>query len=413
MVIGFAAINVFFNSCKKDITNNPTDQENSQLNKEVITKVNAWLDSQKPANKPNKKATIELLKNNLDFSKLRVEEFKGNEQFLVIPVNEDFKTKKNVNKGTIPVLLLVVDKSGNINKGNLVLYIPQSGTTMSSLPNNTFYKMYYSKELDCSGMFRFLDITGGLLYQVEYENGKFHSIGQLQKKPSTNSQNTGARAECQLIDWYIVTTYSENGIVIWQSEEYIGTTCVELGDGCDDPNLASICGAPTGGTTFNADECISAGVDEFTQEANGTYITSVKLWSEITDVDPFTKNKNPVWECLTGLGGWSLNSHEKGKIKLIDVANNTWAWKSLEHDQITFLGSPLPITHITYTNGVGTPSFTPEAAEASNIFYAGMSLDFTVTYTFVCNCPNIPVVGWVPPITNDYTSTALWDARPL
>jgi len=131
-------------------------------------------------------------------------------------------------------------------------------------------------------------------------------------------------------------------------------------------------------------------------------------------VDPITKNKNPKWIILRGaFNAWHLTSQEIGVIKLIDPAENKWAWKSLIHGTISMVGSPLPSIAIEHNQGVGTPSFTPEAAAASNILYGGMSLNFTVVYRLICNCPNIPVVGWVPPIYHSYTSSAIWDANPI
>jgi len=63
---------------------------------------------------------------------------------------------------------------------------------------------------------------------------------------------------------------------------------------------------------------------------------------------------------------------------------------------------------ISFSQGVGTPSFTPGTP---GVLYAGMSLSFTVTYSAACNCPGVNI--FLPPTTIPYTATAIWDANPF
>src|SRR6188474_684284 len=105
-------------SCQKEA-------EKTNSNDQLTKKVNSWLDDQKSPSQPNKASNIDLLKDNLNFSEERFEELNQNERFLIIPVNEDYETKKNIDKKTVLVLLLVMDKSTNIIRGSLVLYSPE------------------------------------------------------------------------------------------------------------------------------------------------------------------------------------------------------------------------------------------------------------------------------------------------
>jgi len=75
-IIPFLFLAAFFFSCKKEESKN---SEPSSVNKELQTKINSWLDGQKPKTQPNKAANVELLKDNLDFSKLSIEKSKENE----------------------------------------------------------------------------------------------------------------------------------------------------------------------------------------------------------------------------------------------------------------------------------------------------------------------------------------------
>lgn len=389
-------------SCQKDV-------EKKNNNDQLISKVNNWLDKQKSVNQPNRAANVDILKENIDFSGLRYEDLNVNERFIVMPIKDDYRIKKNIDNSTVPVLLLVMNTMGDIIRGNIVLFFPEDKKQIDKIPDNTFSKMYKEETINCNGLFRFLSPTGRWMYQREYKNGKLHSFGVV--KPGEKAE---ARTETECTYYFLILTYWEDGVIVNQESIYLGSICQS---GCDDPNIQSLCpdgGGGSGGGEASVDEsCINAAVEEFQQEVDGAQVASQTESITISPIDPFTKNKNPKWKILTGAGGWKLISQETGVIKLIDVAENKWAWKSLVHGTISMEGSPLPTTSIEYNQGVGTPSFTPEAAETTNVFYGGMSLDFTVTYRLVCNCPNVPVVGWLPPINIPYTSNAIWDASPI
>jgi hypothetical protein len=172
-----------------------------------------------------------LIKTNLDFSKLRIENSEGNEQLVIVPIKEQFKMIKHVDAKTVVNLLIVLDQYGNIRKGNLVLFIPDNGEP-SIIPDNTFYAIFNTAEPKCNGNFHFLSVSGRLLYQLNYENKKLRSAGIVKNKEGNIS---GRTMGC--IDWYLVTTYYYDDGTTSTEEEYLGRTC----DGCDDPNLQSIC----------------------------------------------------------------------------------------------------------------------------------------------------------------------------
>jgi hypothetical protein len=408
-LILWATMVVLF-SCQKEIEKQNTNNTRGEL----ISKVNGWLDKQKSPTQPNKAANIDLLKENIDFSSLKSEEFNQNEKFIVLTIKEGYKIKKNIDKNTISVLLLVADKIGNIIQGNIVLYIPDKNQQMNTIPDNTFFKMYKEKSLTCDGLFRFLSPTGRWMYERVYKNGKLSSFGYVKA-----SNNFEGRTENDCTYFFFILTLWVEGVAVAQEVTYLGRICESA---CDDPNNQALCpdqgggggGGGSGAGDANLDEfCINAAISEFQQEVNGAQTTSQTVGFNISDIDPITKNKNPTWTILTGaFGGWKLNSQEIGVVKLIDPTQNKWAWKSLSHGSISMSGNSLPTTSIEHDQGVGTPSFTPETAATTNVLYGGMSLNFSVTYRLVCNCPNVPFVGWVPPIHVSYTSNAIWDANP-
>lgn len=395
-------------SCQKEAVK----KDNS--NDLIISKVNNWLDKQKSEKQPNKAANIDLLKENIDFSSLNFEDLNQNEQFIVIPIKENYKLKKNIDVNTPAVLLLVRDKTGSIVRGNIVLYFPENNQQTNTIPGNTFSRMYNEKNLECNGLFRFLSPTGRWLYQREYKNGKLYSSGYVK---ADNTYQGRTSTDCTY--YFFTLSLWVDDVVVAQETIYLGRICDSA---CDDPNNQSLCpdnggggGGGSGSGDGNVDDyCVNTAISEFQQEVNGAQTGSQTESIIVSGIDEITKHKNPTWTILTGaFNTWHLSSRESGVIKLIDAVENRWAWKSLEHGSITLFGSPAPTTSIVYNQGSGTPSFTPEAAEASVVLYAGMKLDFNVTYRLICNCPNVPVLGWFPPISIDYSATStFWNSNP-
>lgn len=123
-------------------------------------------------------------------------------------------------------------------------------------------------------------------------------------------------------------------------------------------------------------------------------------------VNDVTRNVARSWKCLNGFGGWSLISHETGVIKYVPIFHQyRWEWESLIHNSITKQGSTFPGVSVSYSQGVGTPYISS--------LYASMALSFSVTYNLVCDCPNIPIVGQLPPIDRNYNANStFWPATP-
>src|ERR1051326_985071 len=98
IILSSAATIIFIISCNKDAEKMPA------ADNALIAKVNSWLDNKKTANKPNKK--------------------------------DNFKTIHNLEKNSNNNLVLIIDKSGNIKKGNIVMYLPGNNNTYNDIPIN-------------------------------------------------------------------------------------------------------------------------------------------------------------------------------------------------------------------------------------------------------------------------------------
>jgi hypothetical protein len=163
--------------------------------------------------------------------------------------------------------------------------------------------------------------------------------------------------------------------------------------------------------------CTTQCFNELNNLASNSQTISETVSFDVSDISTTTKYKKPKWKCLKGWDGWDLYSQEIGVIKLITIPNNfnapnnTWMWQSLVHGNISLEGSPTPGVSISYSQGVGTPSFTPESAVNGPVLYASMALDFSVTYSLLCNCPPFSIL--IQPVSKSYTSySEFWKANP-
>jgi hypothetical protein len=237
----FIGFSTFFSSCRKtNLVELKTDQIEVSR---VKNKVDGWLNQKKQLFNDAKKANIELLAENLQYSEAVYEKYGSNKRILVIPVAEAFKQQKGVEKTKLLHLVLALNAADEIETGNLVLFTPETGKDIDRLPRETFSKIVNKTAPDTDGKYKFLSIAGTFVFEIDYEGQNLKSFTKVQQH--TNGQN--ARSSC--IDWYWVTTYHYPDGTSSQTWEYVSTTCD--GDGCYDPTLASICpgGDGDGGNT--------------------------------------------------------------------------------------------------------------------------------------------------------------------
>jgi hypothetical protein len=304
LVMLLPAMTILFNACKRENSQNFPDNK-------IAMKIKSWLDLQKPSKKPNKSANVEALKNNLDFSKARYEVLSQDKQLLIVPVLENFKRLKDIDQNTLPELLLILDRSGNIEKGNLVLYMPETGQTISQLPANTFHKIYNSKEIACDGKFRFLSPAGQWLYDYGYKDGKFSSLGEIKTREKSTTSRTN-----MCWDSYLVERTWVDGVLVSENWVYIGSFCDSFD--CNDPNLQSICpdgeGVGGGGGGGGEECCIpDPSVQVLSEAVSENY--SFTCGSE--SIDPITGFPTKV--CTIG---WVFNRNS--------LLFYFWKYKSLE-----------------------------------------------------------------------------------
>lgn len=199
--------------CKKSDINSSDSSFVSKNNRTYCDKVLAYLETQKvtvinaKASATNQNANIDLLEENLDFVAARTERLDNNLDFLIVPIKDEVINRKNLDKNSILTLLLITDKSGKINSGSIVYFLPSEGKKHVSIPQNTFSNMFsgYGNRVALDGMYKILTPTGRCISQFGIKNGKLFSAGQVQQKNKAKENPQKPSARCT--DWYLVTTY--------------------------------------------------------------------------------------------------------------------------------------------------------------------------------------------------------------
>ena len=228
-------ITIILSSCQKDV--NKTDK-----NEELISKVNTWLTSRKPINKKTQSENVELLRNNLDYSALSIEQTRNNEEILVIPIKDELKQKKNLDARSILNLVLIRDNMGKIQRGNIVVFNPRNGNEYSRVPASTFHDIVNTGTSNTKGKFKYLSVTGKKIYEFEYDDAGLKSFGHF--KDSSHNNHGMRTSGCT--NWYWVYTLRDEFGNVWYTwEEYYGTTCDT--EDCEDPYNAMLCPEDNGG----------------------------------------------------------------------------------------------------------------------------------------------------------------------
>jgi len=340
---------VFFNSCKREFS------PDTSSNNATISKVNAWLDEQKQGKLPNKAAKLDLLRTNLNFSNLHFEKSDNGEQFLIVPINEKFKATNGIDKNSIVNLFLVINTSGDIRSGNVVLYTAATGQ-VNKIPENTFYNIFNTAQPDCNGKFQFLTVTGAPQYQLEYKDKHLISSGLYQSKE--NSAKSSIMAPV-CYDVYLVTTYyGQDGTVVAQTSQFLFTTC------SDDTSGGG------GGETVNC--CISDPTAQLISRAVSETRTD-NCGSESTDqvTGSTTRICTHIWVFNRSsllFYSWQYSSIEK---VVEEKVGGVWRFKSMpSHSGMNTSGSipPCVSTNVLITAAIPWLS-TDKSAVSMDLYY--------------------------------------------
>lgn len=229
----FIILVLLFGSCRKN--------DATTAKAETSEKVLAYLDGRKRlTTRPGAaqaNANIDALKKNLDLAAAHTEILDKKLNLLIVPVKDEAIEAFRLDGSASLILMLMTDKTGKIKSASVVYFQPADGQKRLTLPDNTLRHLLSGEPVETDGTYKMVAETGKWLSQFQIKNHKLFAVGTVtQKNGGPNDAHT-ADAGCQ--DWYLVTTYYYSDGTTSRDEVYLGTTCP--GDGCSDPNFASIC----------------------------------------------------------------------------------------------------------------------------------------------------------------------------
>lgn len=166
-----------------------------------------------------------MLKENLDFEQLNIQDLNAGEVLITIPISLDLIIENNKNLHPANYLLLIMDNAKQIRKGNIVQFVAGSNYISKKLPYNLFHNYYNLKNIEISGTITFLNVAGDMQYETRYENGKLLSHSIIQQKIQSSGRGNSISQQCYdvwFVTWYI------NGTSTW---EYMYSFCLEGGEG--------------------------------------------------------------------------------------------------------------------------------------------------------------------------------------
>lgn len=207
-------------SCQKNIeTAIVTKAPDSAVFKKII----AYLNARRELTGDEGKLKIDAIKTNLLFDELRLEKFNANENLIIIPLKENFKTRNNIQGKSYKNLVVIEDSKGNYRKGDIVEFIPKNNNLMV-IPKDYFADVYNNKKgLTADGVISILTLSDRNIIDLTYNNGTLEKYrytspmidGKLLYK------NNIQQVVNQCINWY--WQYYVNGLLVY--EEYAFTTC--------------------------------------------------------------------------------------------------------------------------------------------------------------------------------------------
>ena len=209
---------LFFIACKKESLN--ADNPQNPANEQLISKIKSWLDEQKNGLPANSVARIDSLKGSLVYNELRLEKYRESNEFIIVPISNEFKSRNNSNKNPVSYLVLVFENQDSITRGNIIQYI--SPNAQENAPQNTFSKIFTYQNLDCSGQFTVLSVTDFFKYELRFENGKLKSVADQRPRAAANT-SSGRVNNCT--NWYLITTLYYTDGTSASYEEYLFTSC--------------------------------------------------------------------------------------------------------------------------------------------------------------------------------------------
>lgn len=179
----------------------------------LIKKINTWMDAQTDeAVKTESKQTVQLVKKNLNFRNLEIQELKDGKKFVVVPLLTGFVSKTNKDKSPVNRVLFQLKENGEIEKGNIVQYIPNNKPASAPVPEKLFKRVFNYEPLQGSFRLTFLSVEDGLLFEIRVKDGKPVSMSVTDQKKKTDVGGRNQTEQCYDVYW---VEFFDNGNTVW------------------------------------------------------------------------------------------------------------------------------------------------------------------------------------------------------
>ncbi len=332
MVVVSAIICIY--SCKKTSVSETV----LPITTDEMAGAKSWLLQQR-SSAPDKK-WFDSLMSAIDWPKSEVAEFKDNQLLITLPVHlniwRNFSSKylSVATNATATQLVLIADKRGGIQSGNLVQLTPTANSNDAGSKASLLNKLFrFSTDNDqYNGYLTVSSVVDTLLYEYKFNNGQKEMYSQRQLKTKTTPTNSSAKSAdavlmkamtppataATCIDWYWTTTWYDNaGNIISQDETYLYTTC-------NQNTLSS--------------------PDDDNKDVNAmltTVIESIHPISELRSTDiisqePYKRTVKYSWRAAEGfcvIAHFYAVSYETGVHRYSEPIGQ-WVWESLTHDRV-------------------------------------------------------------------------------
>jgi hypothetical protein len=211
---------------------------------------------------PFKNNILKKILQNVVYENMYVEKLHKNENLIIIPLkNEYFSQHVNSQKNKpLQYLILVENEDGKIRRSDIILFFPENAA-LKKLPFNSFSDFFDKEELPVDGIFTLVSFGDVKQFEMVFKNGKKDKFnlwrGEKKNYASNNTATSTSSQNC--IDWYLVTTYYENGLPINSTWEYVGTTCNS--SSCPPNMQCDVTGDEGGGGSSEIPTAVSRNVD--------------------------------------------------------------------------------------------------------------------------------------------------------
>lgn len=373
---------LFVMSCKK----NEKADTKTYNDAKFIRDLSTWLNDQKVFKQEYRNQNVTLLEKHLDYGSMQTEESAAN-TIRVIPISSEFKRIQRIDQSKVANLVVTINKHGKIIRANVVLVKPKN--SMSELPSGTFGKYFTSINMGVDGEFKFLDISGRQNYVMNFSDGQAKSwTREIAKSPTRSNDGTTQVSNCTA--YYLVVTYYENGIIVNETETYLGMKC-DNGETCG-PGYESLCPVGDGGGGSNEDPCCVPPGVSISRAIPANSVSYPNCSASFTDPTSGQTIKNcsfswPYYKETMWPYSWEWYSTENWTARL---DGSLWKLKDqIAHFGQSKQGSSPPCTNVT--NSILTWNYSLNANATKANFTITHSSTLQITCCPVCEIEPSPV----------------------